>query len=52
MPPFVEVISSGLLRRSGDDSSWATRSRNARSSLLTASWMAALSDVAIPDPPE
>ena len=52
MPPFVAVTSSGLLPRSGDDSSSATTSRNARTRLPTASWMAPLSDSASAEPPE
>jgi len=52
MPPLVVVTSSARRPRSGDDSSAATTSRNARTSLPAASWMAPLSDVAIPEPPE
>jgi hypothetical protein len=52
MAPSVVVISSGLLPRSGDDSSSATTSTNARTRLPTASWIAPLRDVAMPEPPE
>jgi len=52
MQPLVTVTSPGCLPRSGDGSSSLTTLRNARSRLPAQLWIAALSAIASPEPPD